>query len=81
MSTTFPVALGDRGRLVVPAELRERQHWSQGTPLLFIETDDGVVLTSREQALQLVRKQLAGKSLVDELLADRRAEAERERLG
>jgi bifunctional DNA-binding transcriptional regulator/antitoxin component of YhaV-PrlF toxin-antitoxin module len=78
MSTTFQASLGDRGRLVVPAELRARQHWAQGVPLLFIETPHGVVLTTRDQAKQLLREQLAGGSLVDELLADRRAAAQRD---
>lgn len=75
MSTTFAVALGDRGRLVVPSELRDRQKWGQGTPLLIIETEGGVILTTRDQAKHLVRKQLQGANLVDELLADRRAAA------
>ncbi|MCA0378034.1 MAG: AbrB/MazE/SpoVT family DNA-binding domain-containing protein [Actinobacteria bacterium] len=78
MNTTFATALGDRGRLVVPAELRAKQKWEQGTPLLLIETDGGVVLASQAQAKQLVRAQLAGRSLVDELIADRRAAAQQE---
>ncbi len=78
MSTTFSVALGDRGRLVVPADLRARQNWSQGTPLLLIETDQGVVLTTQDQAKQLIRQQLAGESLVQELMAERRTQAQQE---
>lgn len=80
MSSTFHVLLGDRGRLVVPAELRNRQGWRQGDALLFIEAPDGVVLMTREQAKVLVRKQLAGRSLVEELMAERRAAAAREDL-
>ena len=75
MSTTHTVSLGDRGRLVVPAELRARQAWEQGTPLLLIETDRGVVIASREQVKVLVREQLVGADLVGELLAERRAAA------
>ncbi|HMR48034.1 MAG TPA: AbrB/MazE/SpoVT family DNA-binding domain-containing protein [Arachnia sp.] len=75
MSTTFHAPLGDRGRLVVPAELRTHQGWEQGTPLLFIETPNGVVLMTREQAKRSLRDQLAGKSLVDELITERRAAA------
>jgi hypothetical protein len=48
--------------------------------LLFIEAPGGVVLMTREQAKVLVRKQLAGSSLVDELMADRRAAAAQEDL-
>lgn len=80
MSTTFHAPLGDRGRLVVPAELHNRQGWRQGDPLLFMETPDGVVLMTREQAKVLIRRQLAGRSLVEELMAERRAAAAREDL-
>ncbi|MFT3886905.1 MAG: AbrB/MazE/SpoVT family DNA-binding domain-containing protein [Arachnia sp.] len=79
MSTTFHALLGDRGRLVVPAELRARQGWEQGDPLLFIETPDGVVLMTREQSKATVRRQLAaGGSLVEALMAERRAAAAQE---
>lgn len=78
MSTTYAISMGDRGRLVVPRELRDRQEWSQGTELLVIESPGGVVLVSREQALALLRSQLAGASLVEELVAQRRLEAQRE---
>jgi len=75
MDGTYSIVLGDRGRLVLPAELRARQHWDQGTPLVVIETPAGVVLLSREQAKAAVRRQLAGESLADELLAERRRTA------
>jgi bifunctional DNA-binding transcriptional regulator/antitoxin component of YhaV-PrlF toxin-antitoxin module len=67
--------MGDRGRLVVPAELRERLHLEAGTPMLLVESPRGLVLATREQLKQLVREQLAGPSLVNELLAERRAAA------
>lgn len=76
MRGTYTASLGDRGRLVVPAELRTSQHWSQGTPLLFVETPRGVVVTTREQAKAIIRDQLAGESLVDELIEERRRAAE-----
>ena len=75
MSGTFPVVMGDRGRLVVPAELRERQHMAPGSPLLMIETPRGVLLVSRDQARQMVRESLAGHDLVAELLVERRRDA------
>ena len=81
MATAFTTSLGDRGRLVVPAELRARQQWEQGTPLLLIETERGVIVTTRDQAVALLREQLAGASLVDELTAERRASATREAAG
>jgi len=67
--------MGDRGRLVVPAALRERLHLEAGTPLVLIETGLGVVLATREQLKRLVRLQLQGLDLVNELLADRRRQA------
>ena len=67
--------MGDRGRLVVPAALRERLHLEAGTPLVLIETELGVVLATREQLKRLVRLQLQGHDLVDELLSDRRRQA------
>ena len=75
MSGTFSVAMGDRGRLVVPAELRERLHLEVGSVLLLIETEQGVVMTTREQATRLLRAQLGGDSLVEQLLEDRRTAA------
>lgn len=67
--------MGDRGRLVVPAELRERLHLAPGTPVVLFETSAGVVLTTREQLKSLVRRTLADRDLVAELLAERRSEA------
>ena len=67
--------MGDRGRLVVPAEVRSRLGLEAGTPLVLVDTERGVVLTTREQAKVMLREQLRGASLVDELLADRRSSA------
>lgn len=78
MSGTYSVTMGDRGRLVVPAELRERLDLSAGTPLVLVDTPHGVVMTTRKQLKDLVRADLAGRDLVRELLDERRAAAERE---
>ncbi len=75
MGGTYTVTMGDRGRFVVPAELRDRTGMHEGSVLVLIETPRGVVLLSRDQAKALVRTDLAGVDLVDELLADRRGEA------
>lgn len=68
--------MGDRGRLVIPADIRARQGLTAGTPIVLVETDRGVVLITRSQAKDLLRDQLRGSSLVDELIADRRAAAD-----
>jgi AbrB family looped-hinge helix DNA binding protein len=75
MSGTFNVSMGDRGRLVVPAELRERLGLVEGRPLLILDTPGGLVLLTREQLKARVRDELTGLDLVTELLADRRRAA------
>ena len=70
--------MGDRGRIVVPAEVRERAGLGEGTRLVMIDTPDGLVLLTRQQLTARVRADLAGLALVDELLAERRAQAQAE---
>jgi AbrB family looped-hinge helix DNA binding protein len=70
--------VGDRGRIVVPAEVRERTGLDAGTPLVLIETPDGLILLTREQLKARVRAELAGLDLVNELLTERRAQADAE---
>jgi AbrB family looped-hinge helix DNA binding protein len=67
--------MGDRGRLVIPADLRERAGLAEGTALILLETPGGLVLLTRPQLQELVRADLNGLDLVGELLAERRAEA------
>lgn len=73
MSGTYPIVMGDRGRLVVPAEVRERVGLDEGTPLVLLETPDGLVLLTREQLKARVRAGLQGADLVGSLLDERRA--------
>jgi AbrB family looped-hinge helix DNA binding protein len=72
MSGTHTVTMGDRGRLVVPADVRERAGLGEGTPLILLETPGGIVLLTRDQLRARVRAELAGLDLVSDLLADRR---------
>lgn len=74
MYGTHQVIVGDRGRLVVPAEVRERWSLTEGSALVLLETPQGLVLLTREQLRDRVRADLAGVDLVGQLLADRRAE-------
>ena len=71
----YQITMGDRGRLVIPAELRAQVGLTEGTPVVLIATPGGVLLMSREQLKSLVREDLAGLDLVGELLADRRRQA------
>jgi AbrB family looped-hinge helix DNA binding protein len=70
--------VGDRGRIVVPAEIRARGEHSEGTPLVLLDTPGGIVLMTRAQLRARVRDELAGLDLIDELLRDRRDAAEAE---
>lgn len=72
------MVVGDRGRIVVPAEVRERAGLTQGTPLVLLDTPDGLVLLTREQLLVRVRSELDGLDLVSELLTERRRNADQE---
>lgn len=78
----YTLSLGDRGRLVLPAPVRRRLGVEAGDRLIAIVDSDGVRLVSlREQVGRMAgmfRDVAPGRSLVDELIADRRAEAARE---
>ena len=78
MSGTYALVVGDRGRIVVPAAVRERAGLAEGTPLVLLESRDGLVLLTREQLRARIRAELSGLDLVAELLADRRSLAQQE---
>ena len=78
MSGTYSIVMGDRGRIVVPVEVRERAGLSEGTPLVLIDAPEGCVLLTRAQLLRRVRADLAGLDLVGDLLAERRDASLRE---
>lgn len=78
MGGTHTIVVGDRGRVVIPSELRERVGLAEGTPLVLLESPNGLVLLTREQLRDRVRAELEGVDLLDELLAERRAAAAQE---
>src|SRR5262245_26198368 len=52
VAAVFQVSMGERGRLVLPAEVRERLGIGQGDPLaLILEPDGTVLLKTRDVAL------------------------------
>jgi len=72
--------LGNRERIVLPAELRHRLDLKQGDRLILSVEADGTLLLPGARALaQRLQGMFAhpapGVDLADELLADRRAEA------
>jgi bifunctional DNA-binding transcriptional regulator/antitoxin component of YhaV-PrlF toxin-antitoxin module len=75
-TTAHPLALGDRGRFVIPQEIRTRHGWDTGTDLIAIDTQAGVLVMSAEQGLAWLRSRLEGRDLVAELIAERRAEVD-----
>lgn len=80
---TFRVQLGDRGRLVLPAEVRRRLNLHTGDDLvLIVEHDGSIRMTTGHQVVRESRgmygRRAPRRSLVDELIAERRDEARRE---
>lgn len=79
----FSITLGERGRLVLPAGLRQRLNLQPGDRLIATDDDEGGIrlVSARDLARQLrgLYANLAPeRSLVDELIAERREEAKRE---
>ncbi|MHB8289971.1 MAG: AbrB/MazE/SpoVT family DNA-binding domain-containing protein [Acidimicrobiales bacterium] len=70
--------MGNRGRLVVPIEVRERAGLVEGSTLVLFETPSGIVLMTQRQLRDRVREELSGLDLVSELLAERRLAAANE---
>ena len=67
--------MGDRGRLVIPADVRAAARLEAGTPLILVESTSGLLLLTRAQARAMIKAQLSGTDLVAQLIAERRAEA------
>ena len=70
------MVMGDRGRIVVPSDVRTRAGLHEGTRLVLLETPYGLVLLTREQLRARVRNELQGLDLVGELLEERRRAAD-----
>ncbi len=79
----IPVHLGAKGRVVLPAAMRHSLGLEEGAELLARVEGRGIVLEPRDAAVERLQALVRGavepqRSLVDELLAERRAEARRE---
>jgi AbrB family looped-hinge helix DNA binding protein len=76
------VTVGPQGRVVVPAALRRRLGLRPGDVLVARAEEDRLVLERREAILARLQRAFAhipaDVSLADELIAQRRREAERE---
>lgn len=71
----YQVVVDEGGRVLLPADLRERLNIEADSQLLLIEAPGGVLLFTREQALDVVRESVGDHDLVGELLAERRRAA------
>ncbi len=77
--------LSQGGRVVIPKQFREKLGVGEGDEVIWAEVDGQIVLTSRlrqiERAQSLCAKLFEGqapRSLTDELITERRAEAAQE---
>lgn len=79
---TVTVRIDPQGRVVIPAPLRQAMGVGPGDTLIARFEDHRVVLETREAVVARIREMVRHipptVSLVDDLLAERRAEARRE---
>ena len=69
---SYSLTVGDKGRLVIPAELRAAHGWEAGAAVIAVDAPGGVLLLTLEEALDRIRN--ASTVSVDDFLAGRRAE-------
>ena len=82
-SEVFRARVDTSGRIVLPAEIRERNGFNAGETVLLVASEHGVQLKSPEQALKEAQDCFcslapAEELWSEELIAERRAEAARE---
>jgi AbrB family looped-hinge helix DNA binding protein len=80
MSDTHAVTVGPKGRIVIPAAIRQELSIGEGSELVAMVDGGGVLLLPRSEVRRRLRSLFANvrPSLADELIADRRREAELE---
>ncbi len=78
MKGTYTVTMGAHGHIEVPESVRERAGLHEGATLVLLETSNGIVLLTRDQLLERVRRELEGLDLVGDLLTERRVAGEHE---
>ncbi len=78
--THATISVNEQGRVLIPAQLRQELEFRPGTPLVAYVEDGRLILEERAHlAARLQREALESRttsgSVVDELIADRRAQA------
>ena len=81
--SSYRATLGEDGRLVIPAAARRELNLKPGEPLLVESDGESLIVRSYESVLRETQGYFRqflpdGTSVVDELIADRRAEAARD---
>lgn len=82
-SRAVPLRIGPQGRVVIPADMRRELEIEPGETLMAHVESRRLVLERRSEILERLRDEVRGAgapagSVVDELIAERRAEARRE---
>ena len=75
--------IGSGGRLVIPAEIRQQLGLEEGTSVVMRVEDGELRIMSFHEAIRRVQERarkyiIPGRSIVDELIAERRAEVAKE---
>jgi AbrB family looped-hinge helix DNA binding protein len=80
MSDTSLVSVGPKGRVVIPADIRRELSIHEGSELVALVEGEAVVLVPRSAIKKRLRSIFAdvGTSMSEELIRERRAEAQRE---
>ncbi|MGA3371135.1 MAG: AbrB/MazE/SpoVT family DNA-binding domain-containing protein [Terracidiphilus sp.] len=82
-SLSVKLRLSDNGRIVIPAEMRQKLGIGAGDTVLLTVEGDALRIESYRARVRRVQESLRkyippGRSLADELIAERREEARRE---
>jgi AbrB family looped-hinge helix DNA binding protein len=78
--TCFRVKVRGQGRVVLPRALRQRRGWADGAELMVLNTAEGVLIATEDELERIVQSRFRRESsVVDELVADRRRQAELDR--
>ena len=77
MSATNVVMVGPKGRVVIPAPIRQQLGISEGSQLVALVDDGGVLLLPRSEVKRRLRGMFADvrTSMADELITERRRDA------
>lgn len=79
----YDIPVQENGRMILPAELRRALGVGKGDRVVILTTKDGVELTTAQRARRRAQERFRrlvpeGESIVDEFLAEKRAEVARE---